>query len=68
MHKIAKHDENHLNQASHGSIHWKTHAEHFQMSNHVSGFQSFSGILHHFTLISKLATSRERLNPYAAGG
>ena len=35
---------------------WIALTEHFQMSTHLPGFQSYSGFLHHFVL-AKLATS-----------
>ena len=47
----------------HVGIHWIALAEYSQMSNHVPGFQSFSGFLHHFVL-SKLATTSIKVNPF----
>ena len=40
----------------HAGIHWVALTEYSQMSTHLPGSQSFSGVLHHFVL-AKLATS-----------
>ena len=45
----------------HVGIHWEALIEFFQMSTHLPGFQSFSVILHYFTL-AKLVTSSIRVN------
>ena len=47
-------------QPSHVGIHRKALVEHYQMSTHLPGFQSFFRFLHHFVL-AKLATSSVRV-------
>ena len=49
----------------HVGIHWEALTEYSQMSTHMSGFNNYSGFLHHF-LLGKLATSGIRVKVYLA--
>ena len=44
----------------HVGTHWIALTEYSQMSTHMPGFESFSGLLHHF-VITKLATTSVRV-------